>query len=95
LRCSWLCRVGVAVRDIQRALGRLQTTWDLFNGWNHDGTLDKILKRLRLKQELDPELWCIDGTIARAARCASGGGKKRSERIVGPHARAFAWRYNQ
>ncbi len=25
---------------------------------------------------IDEELWCIDGTTVRAARCATGGGKK-------------------
>jgi hypothetical protein len=25
---------------------------------------------------LDPELWCIDVSVVRAARCAGGGGKK-------------------
>ena len=72
----WILRSGSPWRDLPSALGPWQTTWDLFNRWNQDGTLDKILERLRLKQQLDPELWCIDGTIVRAARCESGGGKK-------------------
>jgi len=72
----WILRTGSPWRDLPEALGPWQTVWDLFNRWNHDGTLDKILEHLRLKQQLDPELWCIDGTIVRAARCASGGGKK-------------------
>ena len=72
----WILRTGSPWRDLPGALGPWQTAWDLFNRWNQDGTLEKILERLRLKQQLDPELWCIDGTIVRAARCASGGGKK-------------------
>jgi len=72
----WILRTGSPWRDLPEALGPWQTAWDLFNRWNQDGTLEKILERLRLKQQLDPELWCIDGTIVRAARCASGGGKK-------------------
>ncbi len=73
----WILRTGSPWRDLPTALGPWQTTWDLFNRWNQDGTLNKILERLRLRQQLDPELWCIDGTIVRAARCASGGGKKK------------------
>ena len=72
----WILRTGSPWRDLPEALAPWQTAWDLFNRWNQDGTLEKILERLRLKQQLDPELWCIDGTIVRAARCASGGGKK-------------------
>ena len=61
---------------IATAFGPWQTLWHLFNQWNQNGTLNKVLNRLQLTQELDKELWCIDGTIIRAARCAGGGGKK-------------------
>jgi hypothetical protein len=58
--------------------------WDLFDRWTSDGTLDEILRRLRaahIEADLvDRELWCIDGTIVRAARCAAGGGKKGSHK---------------
>jgi transposase len=54
--------------------------WDLFDTWNADGTLDTILARLRSCRidagEVDDELWYIDGTSVRAARCAGGGAKK-------------------
>ena len=76
----WILRTGSPWRDLPDSLGPWQTTWDLFNRWNQDGTLDRILERLRLKQQLDPKLWCVDGTIVRAARCASGGGKKKIQR---------------
>ena len=72
----WILRTGSPWRDLPDALGPWQTTWHLFNQWNQDGTLDKLFRRLQMKQELDGELWCIDGTVVRAARCASGGGKK-------------------
>ena len=45
-----------------------------------DGTLSEILLRLQAAfataGALDSELWCIDGTTVRAARCAGGGEKK-------------------
>jgi len=82
----WILRTGSPWRDLPADLGPWQTVWDLFNRWNQDGTLMKILDRLRLRQQLDPELWCIDGTTVRAARCAAGGGKKtiRTNRTTTP-----------
>ena len=82
----WILRTGSPWRDLPGDFGPWQTVWDLFNRWNQDGTLVKILNRLRLRQQLDPELWCIDGTTVRAARCAAGGGKKttRTNRTTTP-----------
>ena len=57
-----------------------ETVYGCFNRWNADGTLDKVLQRLRGAQidigAIDEELWFVDGTIVRAHRCAAGGGKK-------------------
>ncbi len=76
----WILRTGAPWRDLPGAFGPWQTVWHLFDQWNQDGTLMKILERLRLRQQLDSQLWCIDGTIVRAARCAAGGGKKTTYR---------------
>ena len=73
----WILRTGSPWRDLPDAFGPWATVWDLFDTWNHDGTLQAILDRLRGRVEIDEELWCIDGTIVRAAKCASGGGKKK------------------
>ncbi len=76
----WVLRTGAAWRDLPEEFGKWQSVWRLFDQWNSDGTLDAILNRLRAAHidagELDRVLWCIDGTIVRAARCAAGGGKK-------------------
>ena len=72
----WILRTGSPWRDLPRALGPWQTTWRLFDQWTGDGTLDAILHRLRGEVEIDEELWCVDGTTVRAAKCAAGGGKK-------------------
>jgi len=76
----WIMRTGAPWRDLPEEFGKWGTVWDLFDTWNADGTLDQILRRLRAARidsgEIDEELWCVDGTIARAARCAGGGGKK-------------------
>src|SRR3954447_3685531 len=43
----WILRTGAPWRDLPEELGPWATTWDLFDAWNHDGTLDAILSRLR------------------------------------------------
>lgn len=76
----WIMRTGAPWRDLPEEFGKWGTAWDLFDKWNDDGTLDEILHRLRAARldlgYVDEELWCVDGTIVRAARCAGGGGKK-------------------
>ena len=72
----WILRTGSPWRDLPSAYGPWQTVWRLFDQWNNDGTLDAILQELQSEVEINQELWCIDGTIVRAARCAAGGGKK-------------------
>ena len=80
----WILRTGAPWRDLPEEFGPWATVWDLFDKWNADGTLDEILGRLQADHvdagEIDEELWCVDGTTVRAARCAAGGGKKRIRR---------------
>ena len=81
----WILRTGSPWRDLPEEFGPWKTVWRLFDEWNADGTLDEILNRLKAAQfdagEINGDLWCIDGTIVRAARCASGGGKKVGDRF--------------
>ena len=80
----WIVRTGSLWRDLPEEYQPWATVWDLFDKWNSDGTLNEILHRLRAMRldagEIDKELWCVDGTIVRAARCAAGGGKKTIQR---------------
>jgi transposase len=84
----WILRTGSPWRDLPEEFGPWGTVWDLFDKWNGDGTLDEIVHRLRAAHvdvgEIDEELWCIDGSVIRAARCAAGGGKKgiRKNRLI-------------
>ena len=77
-------------RDLPGELGPWATAWDLFDTWNDDGTLEAILSRLRAAGIdvglVDGELWCIDGTVVRAARCAAGGGKDDDPEEPADHA---------
>lgn len=76
----WILRTGSPWRDLPTEYGSWRTIYGLFNDWNSDGTLDRILTTLRAARiesdQIDEDLWCIDGSIVRAHRCAAGGGKK-------------------
>jgi transposase len=76
----WVLRTGSPWRDLPDEFGPWQSVWRLFDTWNSNGLLSQMLKRLQAAQIdadlVSSELWCIDGTIVRAARCAAGGGKK-------------------
>ena len=82
----WILRTGSPWRDLPKEFGPWQTVERLFDKWNGDGTLSKIVYRLCGVfvdiGEIDKDLWCIGGTIVRAARCASGGGKKGLRLII-------------
>lgn len=84
----WILRTGAPWRDLPQEFGAWQTAWRLFDRWNSNGAIDAALKRLRASQaevgEISEEVWCIDGTIVRAARCSTGGGKKgiRRSRLI-------------
>ena len=77
----WIMHAGAPWRDLpEEEFGPWETVYGLFNAWNASGILDKILCRLQINViesgALDGQLWCIDGTMVRAHRCAAGGGKK-------------------
>jgi len=74
--CFWILQAGAPWRDLPRDFGSKSCVWEHFDRWNSDGTLRKVERRLRDYVEVDPELWCVDGTSVRAARCSGGGGKK-------------------
>jgi transposase len=89
----WILRTGAPWRDLPEAeFGPWETVYTWFDQWTSDGTLDEILDRLKAAmtdtKTFDHELWCIDGTIVRAHRCAAGGGKKktRASRRITPSA---------
>lgn len=76
----WIVRAGAPWRDLPAEFGPWQTVYHHFNRWTSDGRIDKIWRRLKRvmsdSESFDHDLWCIDGTVVRAARCAAGGGKK-------------------
>lgn len=72
----WILRTGAPWRDLPEEFGKWSTVWEWFDRWNADGTLAAVLKELQGRAKINRQLWCIDGTVIRAARCAAGGGKK-------------------
>ncbi len=80
----WRLRTGSPWRDLPGEYGPWKTVYNHFDQWNSNGILDEVKRRL-LQRIVDAkgihhDLWCVDGTIVRAARCAAGGGKKGTPR---------------
>jgi transposase len=76
----WVLRTGSPWRDLPKEFGAWQTVWRLFDAWNSSGAFDAALRRLQASYaevgDISGELWCINATNVRAARCSTGGGKK-------------------
>ena len=76
----WRLRTGSPWRDLPEEFGPWKTVYNHFDRWNSDGTLDQVqhqlLQNIVTDGGIDMDLWCVDGTVVRAARCAGGGGKK-------------------
>jgi transposase len=78
----WRLNTGAPWRDLPERFGPWQTVYHRFNALRKSGLIDRIIERLQLRLNeaglIDPELFCIDGTNARAARAAAGAAKKKS-----------------
>ncbi len=72
----WRLRTGAPWRDLPERYGPWRTVYHRFNAMRRDGLLGRMLERLQARLNsgglIDPELWCIDGTVIRAARAAAG-----------------------
>ena len=59
-----------------RNLGNGRRYINRFRRWIHEGIWDRIYERLlqraRDDERINQELWCVDGSVIRAHRCASG-----------------------
>jgi transposase len=77
----WALRTGAPWRDLPEYYGRWNTVYTRFKRWRRDGTWTRLYITLLSQRDqhgrIDHDLWCIDGTIARAARCA-GGARRRN-----------------
>jgi transposase len=91
----WILRTGAPWRDLPERYGPWQTVYDYFRNWRADGTFNSILQRLQLRLDregkIDWDLWFVDGSSVRAARCA-GGARKKSGRSESPRTTPWAAR---
>jgi transposase len=75
----WKLCSGASWRDVPERYGPWQTVYDRSTRYRDDGTLDRILKALRVRLDaeghIDHSTWMIDGTSVRASRVASGARK--------------------
>ena len=76
----WLLRTGAAWRDLPDFYGPWETVYSRFRIWRKADVFDRIVERLQVQLDdagkIDWDLWCIDGSNVRAARCAAGAAKK-------------------
>jgi transposase len=78
----WWLNTGAPWRDLPERYGPWQTVYDRFAKLRKSGLLDRIIDRLQLRLNeaglIDPDLFCIDGSHARASRAAAGASKKKA-----------------
>ena len=83
----WALSDGGRWRNLPAEFGPWQTVYDRFRKWCRSGLWDKILLHLQARKmnsdEIDWELFCIDGSVIRAHQSAAGAAKKKS---AGPRA---------
>jgi len=72
----WILKSGSPWRDMPERYGSWKSVYHRFNRWSDDGTIDKILDRLRLRLDkdgfIDWDVWCVDGSNIRAHPAAAG-----------------------
>ena len=72
----WILAAGAPWRDLPKDYGNWSTVYKRFCRWRKCGLWDRIYTSLLRKLErdcgIDDSLWCVDGSIVRAHRCAAG-----------------------
>lgn len=79
----WILRTGAPWRDLPPRYGPWQTVYARFNEWRRSRVFDTLAEALQgalvLRGRIDRDLWCVDGTSVRAARCAAGARKRGAQ----------------
>ncbi|MCC9656729.1 IS5 family transposase [Rhodopirellula sp. JC737] len=72
----WILQTGSPWRDLPAEFGNWKTVYNRFRRWVISGLWDQLFRRLlRVMDELgniDRTVWCVDGSVVRAHRAASG-----------------------
>ena len=78
----WALSDGGGWRNLPEEFGHWQTVYDRFRKGCRTGLWDKILRHLQARKmntdEIDGELFCIDGSVIRAHQSAAGAATKKS-----------------
>lgn len=78
----WVLSDGGRWRNIPERFGPWQTVYDRFRSWQRRGLWDRILRHLQARKmnsdEIDWELFAVDGTVIRAHQSAAGAPKKKA-----------------
>lgn len=72
----FVLRTGIPWIDLPAEFGKIKTVYNRFRRWVNSGLWQRIYEalvgRLLKQKKIDFELWCVDGTVIRAHRVASG-----------------------
>lgn len=72
----WILQTGSPWRDLPAEFGSWKTVYNRFRRWVVEGLWDKlffqILQRMDRLGNIDRTVWCVDGSVIRAHRAASG-----------------------
>jgi transposase len=78
----WALSDGGRWRNIPERFGPWQSVYDRFRNWARRGLWDRILRHLQARkmnsEEIDWQLFAIDGTVIRAHQSAAGAAEKKS-----------------
>jgi transposase len=78
----WVSSDGGRWRNLPERFGPWQSVYDRFRSWTRRGLWDRILRHLQARKmnsdEIDWELFAVDGTVIRAHQSAAGAGKKKT-----------------
>lgn len=79
----WRLRTGSPWRDVPERYGPWQTCYERWKRWDEDGTWERLLEYMQVKDDslgtLDLEVVSIDSSIARAHQHAAGARKEGAQ----------------
>ena len=80
----FVLHTGIPWQDLPKEFGSFKTAYNRFRRWTKSGIWQRIFEaliaRLHKAGDIDFELWCVDGTVIRAHRVASGARKGKLSR---------------